>query len=933
MQSKRQFFGGRVGRNVFSSFLVASIVPIAVTAVLALTQVTQTLEHQARQQLGDASRNIGQQLLDRLLIAQDALGYLAAGAELTDSVALAAAQIVTSDEQRMVFGAPFDAPEVTIEGVGRTEITIRRGEHGYDLFLGTRTRAGAVIGKVDASYLWETSALLPFAMNFCVISSESWAFVYCTDPLAFDARAEVLSSIARASSGNVKWVDGSGEVLAAHWELFLPSRFEARPWSVVVSQPAGVALASVQAFNHVFPTVIAVSLILIVLLSASQIRRIMKPLQQLVAGTRNIAEQRFSARVELSGSDEFAELAQAMNDMAARLGRQFETINALAEVDRLILSSRSIEHVLESILDRIGVIEPTCGIAVLLIDPDQRDRGRIFSRAPGDGRDTVLTRVAISAEARSWLARVSAGSIGSASVVRKYIEQLPDLPGYESVITVPIFRGEDLRGTFVAQIPRRDSVSAHETERLTEFASRLAVAIAVSDHEKELFDQAHFDALTGLPNRQLCYDRLHQALAHAKREQHQLAVLFIDLDRFKNVNDSLGHALGDELLRETAARLTASVRDTDTVARLGGDEYVVILPHIHGVLEVETVVNEMLNQLKRPFSIDGHTSSLSASIGVTLFPEDGRSADELLRRADTAMYAAKSAGRARSVLFQEEMDLRVQERFAMQEDILHALENEQFGLVYQPELDLESGRLICVESLLRWQHPERGMVPPAVFVPILEDLGLIIEVGRWIFETALADYVRWGHQGLQLPRVSINVSGRQLLDQGFAEFVLDAVRKHGLEGRHLELELTEHSLIADFANANRVLGELSAHGVRIAIDDFGTGYSSLGYLQGLHFDVLKIDRAFVKDLPANKSVAIVQAIVAVARALDREVIAEGIETDAQHTKLVELGCNLGQGYLFSLPVTGEELVSWAARLDASTFAGLHGVPERGLAEK
>jgi diguanylate cyclase (GGDEF)-like protein len=432
-----------------------------------------------------------------------------------------------------------------------------------------------------------------------------------------------------------------------------------------------------------------------------------------------------------------------------------------------------------------------------------------------------------------------------------------------------------------------------------------------------LIQRAHFDQLTGMPNRQLCHDRLQQALAQARREQSRVGVLFIDLDGFKNINDSLGHIAGDELLKDTALRLGAAVRDVDTVGRFGGDEYVVILPQLQATLEIEAVIERIMAALERPFTINERESFISCSIGATVFPEDGLTADELLRKADTAMYGAKSAGRSRCVFFTKEMDVRVQDRLALSSDLRRAIERDELFVVYQPVISLDGNRVASAEALLRWRHPTRGLVSPALFIPILEDTGLIESVGAWVLNTALRDLAGWRREGLRLQRVAVNVAARQLLESDFLATVVEALRLADLDPYHLELELTETGLIRDLAAANARLNDLAALGVRIAIDDFGTGYSSLSYLNELTFDALKIDRAFVANLPAEKSLAIVKAIVAVARALDKEVVAEGVEFERQRLQLSKLGCSRAQGYLFGTPLEACAFAKWLAEFHSS----------------
>jgi diguanylate cyclase (GGDEF)-like protein len=619
--------------------------------------------------------------------------------------------------------------------------------------------------------------------------------------------------------------------------------------------------------------------------------------------------------VELHGGDEFSELADAMNDMTKRLGRQFDVLTTLADIDKLILSSLSIEEVFDMLRGRVTKIIPDCELSMLLVDADEHQRGRLHTaRSPKDGKagEHEITRIEISAEASAWLGEAPRSGVTTTAELRSYLglESLGDDAG---VALFPFFRGTELRGALVARLPRTVTASDPDVVLLGELASRLSVAVGAADREQELFNRAHFDSLTGLPNRRLCYDRLGQAIAQARGEGHELAVLFIDLDGFKDINDSLGHSRGDELLRQTALRISGSLRETDTLARLGGDEYVVILPHIHGTLEAEIIAEKVIESLKQPFVVGAQRAFVGASVGVTVYPEDGQTVEELLRKADTAMYTAKADGRARCAFFSEDMDRRAHERLALQTDLRTALEQGQLRVHYQPQVSLDGGELVCAEALLRWVHPTRGNVPPGVFIPVLEEIGLIERVGAWVLETALKDLARWRVQGVQIDAVAVNIGAGHFLANGFARNVMDVIERSGLVGSDLELELTESRVAADFARANEIFRELRDGGVRIAIDDFGTGYSSLVYLNDLLFDTLKVDRAFIAGLPDRASVAIVEAVVTVAHALGKRVVAEGLELEAQHQLLKELGCDIGQGYLFARPVDATQFMGWLAR--------------------
>ena len=917
MKLDRGFFGSRVARRIFGSFVIASLVPIATTAILALLQVGRVLQTRAYEQLSATTRSVGQQVLDRLLIAEEALGYVATNRGGAHPIGIDAALLETQGRIEPLFGTLEPLADADAVAVDKPSVLVREHEGATEILLVKRIGENLAVGRVDPDYLWSSANLLSYGLDLCVFASQSGDQLYCSRPIPLSSAADVAAKVVDASQGEFEW-DRDGEPeLGVHWELFLPSRFVGVPWQIMISQPTELALESWIAFKRVFEQAFVLSVIVILLLSLQQVRRVLEPLDRLLAGAKRIGQGVFTTRIELDSADEFHALGDAMNEMTEQIGHQFDTLTALAEIDRLILASPDVERVLETTVERVGALVASDAVSVLLLDRDDPSRGKLYSRRAADGSH----RIEISEELLAWLGDENAGPVRDHGSALSHLPALlvPEDGGRAAVL--PMLIGTELRGALLALFTEPQQVDDDVAGVLGEFASRLCVAVAAADRDQELFDRAHFDALTGLPNRQLCMDRLGQAIAQARRDDHQLAVLFIDLDGFKNVNDSLGHSFGDELLRETALRLSGALRDTDTVARLGGDEYVVILPHVHGLLEVEAIVAKIMASFRRPFNVHGHESFVSASVGATMFPEDGATAEELLRKADTAMYGAKDSGRARYVFFAEEMDQRVQERLSMQNDLRNALGQGQFSLAYQPQVDFATGRLVGAEALLRWVHPVRGSVPPAIFVPILEETGLIDAVGTWVIEAALAEFARWRQLKLGIERVAVNIASRQLFDRGFVGLVDDAIRRVGVEGDSLELELTEHTVVSDFAHCNRVFRELGARGVRIAIDDFGTGYSSLGYLQELSFDALKIDRAFVAGIPNKKSMAIVQAVLTVAHALGKYVVAEGVESPLQAEQLAVLGCDIGQGYLFSRPLSVDEFVETAHTLGSTALPG------------
>jgi diguanylate cyclase (GGDEF)-like protein/PAS domain S-box-containing protein len=414
------------------------------------------------------------------------------------------------------------------------------------------------------------------------------------------------------------------------------------------------------------------------------------------------------------------------------------------------------------------------------------------------------------------------------------------------------------------------------------------------------------DALTDLPNRVLLHDRLQQAMASARRQGCTVAVVFIDLDRFKNINDSLGHEVGDRLLCEVAARLSACLRETDTLARLGGDEFVAVVDGLKNAAEATGVGDKILRALAAPFTIGEHALVSTASLGVSLFPADAEDAATLMRNADTAMYHAKATGRNRLQFFSADMNHRAMERHSIESALRGALQARQFSLWYQPQVELASNRPVGAEALLRWRHAELGTVSPAKFIPVAEETGLIAAIGDWVLEQVCEQLALWSRV-CEL-RLSLNLSIGQLRDsRGFLDRAQAIIRGSGIDPARLEFEITETLLASNVAEHARVLRALGALGCTIAVDDFGTGYSSLSYLKRLPIDTVKIDRAFVRDIVTDPDdAAIVGAVVAMARKLKLEVVAEGVETAPQLAVLRELGCDRYQGYVFSSALPPEE---------------------------
>jgi diguanylate cyclase (GGDEF)-like protein/PAS domain S-box-containing protein len=426
-------------------------------------------------------------------------------------------------------------------------------------------------------------------------------------------------------------------------------------------------------------------------------------------------------------------------------------------------------------------------------------------------------------------------------------------------------------------------------------------------HLKRLSEQ---DFLTGLPNRRVFQDRLKQAIARADRSGKQVALLFLDLDLFKKVNDTLGHQAGDLLLGGVAKRLQTQLREMDAIARLGGDEFVFVVEDISGTEQVTHIAQRILDCLEQPYPIRGQDCYVSASIGISLYTTPTDDIEELQKRADIAMYAAKKKGRNNFQFYNKEMDARAQELLLLGNDLRRALEKEQLVLHYQPKVNLSSGQIVGLEALVRWQHPDKGMVPPSDFIPLAEDTGLIVPIGKWILRTACDFAQTLQDAGIPPLRVSVNISMHQFKELNFLESVFQVLNETGLNPQWLELEITESIAMENARETIPRLASLNKMGVWLAIDDFGKGHSSLSRLKHLPITTLKIDKGFVGDILTDQyDFAIVEAVLALSKSLDLEVVAEGIETQEQKQLLCQLGCSFGQGFLFSRPLPPDDLLS------------------------
>ena len=645
--------------------------------------------------------------------------------------------------------------------------------------------------------------------------------------------------------------------------------------------------------------IIAISLFAVflgILLYATVSIFIVKPLLRLSEAANKLALGDFSAVLPLDSGDELGHMVRAFSSMReSRKHVESELTNLNASLETIVMARiaelRDSEAYIHAVLDNVNE-----GIIVI------EETGNIISFNPAAEKIFSYSRNEIVNQNFSQL--ISSDELDLSGKYKKYSEESSNI---------------SLFGVNREVIGMRKNFSAFPLELKTSkihIQNKLLFITTARDiserkeAEQRISYMASHDSLTKLPNRALLQDRIQQALVHNHRRKLQAAVIFIDLDKFKIINDTLGHDIGDGLLQETATRLISEVRSEDTVARQGGDEFIILLSTINQPTDAGVIAQKILDSLDQPFYIKGKELHIGASIGIAIFPDDGEEMGALLKNSDIAMYHAKEAGRGNYQFFSEKMNEQAAEKQSLSGDLRHAVERNELFLVYQPVVDMISGDISGMEVLLRWQHPALGLVSPVKFIPLAEETGLILSIGEWVMRTACRQLLEWQKQGFVVPRLAINLSAKQFRQKSLSETIASILSETGIESRYIGIEITESMLVQNIEEVVDTLLKLSSMGLEISIDDFGTGYSSLSYLNRFPINKLKIDKSFVDDIATHPDdAAIVKAIIAMAHGLNMKVVTEGVETQAQLDFLRLHGCEQYQGYLFSKPLPAAEIVA------------------------
>ena len=921
-----------VGRRIFSFFLLAAILPMVFTAWLAWHEFNRGLEGETSRILKDSAKEYGIEVLTRLQLASEkAAEVVRIAAE--GGLATANEHGYLLDDFEAVWTIGEDTPPTMSLNENSNLIQLGPGDREFLASGKTKlvlTPRGSLIMLRSAEYgnadsvvafqlntakIWGARENLPYNTEFCVFGAEGLQY-YCTTGVDPAVHGDLIAGTEVRSSAFGKWEHDGETHFAALWQLFLDGSFGAPSIDIVVVQPVSFAMRSGTDFRRIFIPAIVLVVFLVGFLSIKLIARSLIPLQHLTLAARQYAGGDLAARVRVRTGDEFEWLAEAFNNMAGRLGRQISALEAMSGIDRMILSGTKFEDVSEDVVGHLVELTRCQSASVIARDIDAPSKGKMISSC---GKEFVHERVDLPGGIdHSWC------QPRQVDITQVDERQAPykarfEAFGHSFVVLVPVVLNEQLKGVLLLGFESRFDLSQGSMQRVVDLAGRFAVALSSVEREETLYRQAHFDTLTGLPNRQLLKDRLEQQIANARVEEQNGALLFLDLDRFKAINDVFGHSVGDGVLIQAAKRIVSEVRDRDTVARLGGDEFVVVLPSVRNESIVRSMAERLLARLAEAFTVRDVDHYVSASIGVVMFPEDGDSVETLLKNADAAMYRAKDAGRGRFEFFSKRLNAESRRKIGLERDLRQAYYDGVLQLHYQPQFDITSGEISGAEALLRWTHRTKGVISPDEFIPLAEDSGLIIDLGEWVIEQACKDLRTILDRGLHPGPVSINVSALQLRESGFRRAIMEPVRRYEIHPGYMQLEVTETAVAQNKDTAIALLESLRSDGVRVAIDDFGTGYSSLSYLQQMPFDVIKIDKSFVDKIGSGvTSNNICRTIIRMAEELGKQSIAEGVETREQLEFLQRNGCDFVQGFYYSRPLPPDQFLEFVDKQDFHT---------------
>jgi diguanylate cyclase (GGDEF)-like protein len=901
-----QTFRSHFARRLFLFVFSAVALPVAVLAVVTIVQVTDHLLNEHQRKLGRDAKQAGMLLFERLNhIGADISSVASAASPAPGEVERIAphSQPWPWLDAQPLSNAPLgDLPDTA----GARQMLLRFIDTPSGVQIVSLYRApsgGWLAARIAEPALWDSQNWSE-DLSVCVFKDDR-PLPFCTIKDLEALGAALAQARLRSSTGHFRWSAGDEPSLAAYWGSNFYNVGLNGQWTVVMSEEEATFFAPIDHFQNNLISVILIAILGAVMVGISQIKRVLRPLEQLHQATRAVEKGELGQAVVVKSGDEFEALADSFNRMTCRLAEQFRQLDGLARIDHLILSSTDPHTTVREVTVQVRALLGVRYLAVCTPTPS----GPVCQlHSDGSVRSASLTHQQYESELDQ-----DKGVVVTASEAPIWIQDSAREQG-TLWLKVMLRSQQNTVGIAVLGFGPEQSTSPEHMAHALQSVDRITMALGRALWQQQLHQQANSDDLTGLPNRLALRNALDAATRNASSTQRSLAVLFLDLDRFKLINDSIGHAVGDRYLKVISQRIASCVSGGDMVARLGGDEFTLVLHSDSPDESIQDksvrIARELMNSIPAPVHEGSDILRSTMSIGIATFPQHGTTPGELMKHADAAMYCAKHAGGNAYRFYTEDMSHAAQARLGLEAQMRKALEEDQFELHYQPKVDVDAN-VIGAEALIRWRHPEQGMVSPAVFIPIAEESILIGEIDAWVLDAACRQIRDWRKAGLCNVPISVNVSASQFQRGDFVSHIQGLLEKYAIHPDQIELEITESAVMTNLESALGTLHALRDLGVSLAIDDFGTGYSSLAYLKRMPVNTLKIDKSFVRDIAEGGSdAAIVHAILQLCAHLGLTSVAEGVETIEEREWLHQHGCDVYQGYFYHRPMA------------AGSFAGL-----------
>ncbi len=914
MQISEKFFNSKTTQQIAILLFFAAVLPAALLTILSNQKISQIVSNYEHKSLVEKSRSYALSAFANLTFARSTLEHdIAANRKLnTKSNKLRTNDypMFNSIERVSIDGVILDSKEKNTVPAEIMQQWLSIEPNHTHLFLlpadGKQERKHVYfvsrndklipfafyLAEININYIWGQTSDYPADLNVCAYQLDN------------DIKTRIFCSNETDASQTLD----TKPINAGAWELFLAAEFHSKPWLVEIHRSIPISESHLKEFigTTAYISVGVLCLLLVGLFTLIQLRKTMVPMENLVQGTKKIGSGDFTP-IEVSGNSEFSVLATAFNDMSAHIKQQLDTLQSFSVIDKEIISTVDVQRVIQLIIHRMTEINPS--LVYLIANLEEHTKNDVQCNCTVAGHAVLSSvRLVMSQQEIKEIRKNGRGQFKRSSLSSQLIhERIMAELGTNHIWVLPIFWQDDICAFLLAGNKTELNQNDLRWEEFRDLSSRIGIVISAQRREQKLLNEAQYDNLTGLPNRILLLDRLKLAMEHSQKTGRSMWVIFIDLDRFKDVNDSMGHAFGDALLVEIGQRLTTQTRDTDTVARFGGDEFVIVLSGDEGEDIQLTVLNRIMDAIAKPAYIHNRELINTCSIGIAVYPNDGDNAETLIKNADIAMYRAKELGRNNYQFFTQSLNDRAAQRMQMISQMRKAIELDEFSLNYQPKVDLRTGKIVGFEALIRWENGKLGRVSPAQFIPVAEEAGLINSIGEWVLRTACTQMTQCQQIESSDLMMSVNVSAKQLTDANFIDKLKSVLVETGLKAQHLELELTESILMSGESSIINKLHAIKSLGIQLSIDDFGTGYSNLAYLHTMPIDTLKIDKSFIDTISLNKANApIVDTIINLAKNLNLKVIAEGVETQEQANYLKARQCDQIQGYYFSKPLTCDE---------------------------